>query len=138
VLGFRDPGSILLADAFRSLSSRLIVASETGGADIKGTAISALEMPGLLPDKAGLTIFSCGPVGLLSAVASFAGQMNIPAQVSLETRMGCGVGICRCCPVPVGKKTEDGAVEIADYERCCVEGPVFDAAEIVFEELING
>ena len=50
--------------------------------------------------------------------------MARPCHVSLETPMACGVGICFSCVVKV--KTVDGS----DYKRCCVDGPVFDAARV--------
>jgi dihydroorotate dehydrogenase electron transfer subunit len=65
---------------------------------------------------------------MLKALAEVAGRWNVACDVSLETPMACGVGICFSCVTRV--KTVEGW----DYRRVCVEGPVFDAARLVWEE----
>jgi dihydroorotate dehydrogenase electron transfer subunit len=67
-------------------------------------------------------IVCCGPEPMMEAVARIAHAANVPCQVSLETPMACGVGICFTCVAKV--KQPDGGW---DYKRTCVEGPVFDA-----------
>jgi dihydroorotate dehydrogenase electron transfer subunit len=64
---------------------------------------------------------------MMHAVAELAAQFAVPCQVSLETPMACGIGICFSCVARV----RDGAGGW-DYRRTCVEGPVFDAATIEF------
>jgi dihydroorotate dehydrogenase electron transfer subunit len=68
-------------------------------------------------------IFACGPMPMLTAVASFARASDIPCEVSLEGPMGCGIGICQGCPV-----------ELAGPERLyalmCKDGPAFDIRTI--------
>jgi len=61
------------------------------------------------------------------AVAQLAAEHDVPCQVSLETPMACGVGICFTCVAKV--RDESGGW---DYKRTCVEGPVFDARQIVW------
>ncbi len=58
---------------------------------------------------------------MLHALAMQAERRGVPCHLSLETPMACGVGICFSCVTPV--KTEGGW----DYQRVCVDGPVFDA-----------
>lgn len=72
-------------------------------------------------------IVCCGPEPMMEAVAKIASQRNVPCQVSLETPMACGVGICFTCVAKVCD--ESGSW---DYKRTCVEGPVFDAGQIVW------
>ncbi len=72
-------------------------------------------------------IVCCGPEPMMEAVADIAVERNVPCQVSLETPMACGVGICFTCVAKV--RDQHGGW---DYRRTCVEGPVFDAAEIVW------
>jgi dihydroorotate dehydrogenase electron transfer subunit len=60
-------------------------------------------------------------------VAQITARQNVPCQVSLESPMACGLGICFSCVVKV--RDEDGDW---DYRRSCVEGPVFEANKIVF------
>jgi dihydroorotate dehydrogenase electron transfer subunit len=62
---------------------------------------------------------------MLEAVAHLAAARGVPCQVSLETPMACGIGICFTC---VAKVKDKGGQW--DYKRTCVEGPVFDAADI--------
>lgn len=68
-------------------------------------------------------IVCCGPEPMMEAVAHLAAEQNVPCQVSLETPMACGVGICFTCVARI--REPDGT---SDYRRTCVEGPVFDAA----------
>lgn len=65
----------------------------------------------------------CGPEPMMEAVAGIAAKAKIACEVSLETPMACGVGICFTCVA----KVKTGPNEW-DYKRTCVEGPVFDAA----------
>jgi dihydroorotate dehydrogenase electron transfer subunit len=70
-------------------------------------------------------IVCCGPEPMMEAVAEIAHGAHVPCQVSLETPMACGVGICFTCVAKV--RQADGSW---DYKRTCVDGPVFDAALI--------
>ena len=69
-------------------------------------------------------IFTCGPHGMLVAVAALARRHGVPCQASLEENMACGVGGCAGCTVLV--RTADGPA----MKRVCVDGPVFDAASV--------
>ncbi len=71
-----------------------------------------------------IEIFSCGPHPMLEAVAQMARDYDLPAQVSLEEFMACGVGGCAGCVVEV--QTANGPV----MKRVCVDGPVFDARQV--------
>lgn len=71
-------------------------------------------------------LVACGPERMMAAVAALAKQYDLPCRVSLETPMACGIGICFSCVarVRVGPSW--------DYRRTCVEGPVFEAQDIVW------
>jgi dihydroorotate dehydrogenase electron transfer subunit len=69
-------------------------------------------------------VVGCGPEPMLHALARLAERWKVPCYISLETPMACGVGICFSCVARV--KTADGW----DYRRVCVDGPVFDAAQL--------
>ena len=71
--------------------------------------------------RAEVELFTCGPHGMLVAVAALARKHGVPCQVSLEENMACGVGGCAGCTVLV--QTPDGPA----MKRVCVDGPVFDA-----------
>jgi dihydroorotate dehydrogenase electron transfer subunit len=64
---------------------------------------------------------------MMEAVSEIAQQRAIDCQVSLETPMACGIGICFTCVAKV--KQEDGSW---DYKRTCIDGPIFDANCIVW------
>jgi len=64
---------------------------------------------------------------MMEAVARLTAERGAPCQVSLETPMACGIGICFSCVARVRD-----AAGGWDYRRTCVEGPVFDAADVLF------
>ena len=72
-------------------------------------------------------IMACGPAPMLRAVQKIANDMDIPCQVSLEERMGCGIGACLGCNVKFN--LPDGSWT---YKRVCKDGPVFDSKEVEF------
>lgn len=102
------------------------------------TEDGSLGFTGLVPDLLAhhLTfrkfdcVFACGPRDMLAAVAGIAGAHRVPAQVSLEEHMACGLGACRGCVVPVYQENGD-----VGYENVCSDGPVFSAARVVWENL---
>ena len=75
-------------------------------------------------ERAEVELFTCGPHGMLVAVAALARAHGVPCQVSLEENMACGVGGCAGCTVLV--QTPEGPA----MKRVCVDGPVFDAATV--------
>ncbi len=68
-------------------------------------------------------VVACGPQPMLKAVQQIALATNIPGQLSMEAHMACGVGACLGCVC----KTKSG------YQRVCVEGPVFEISEVLWE-----
>jgi dihydroorotate dehydrogenase electron transfer subunit len=74
---------------------------------------------------ARVRIACCGPEKMMEAVAHLAAARGLPCEVSLETPMACGIGICFSCVVKV-RQPEAGW----DYKRTCVEGPIFPAEKI--------
>jgi NAD(P)H-flavin reductase len=78
-------------------------------------------------------VFACGPEPMLKAVAASCkagadGQAGVPCFVSLERRMACGVGACLGCTVET--RDRDGA---AVNKRCCADGPVFNAEDVLWK-----
>ncbi len=76
--------------------------------------------------RAQVEIFSCGPTPMLQAIAAVARKHHVPCQVSLEEFMACAVGGCAGCAVKV--QTAEGPA----MKRVCVDGPVFEAADVFF------
>jgi dihydroorotate dehydrogenase electron transfer subunit len=111
-LGFRDARGVFGAD---ELSGYGEVFLDVGGF-VTEKILTALESG--RPD----VIFSCGPEPMLAALKKICREHNLPAYVSLEARMGCGVGACLVC----AHKTDS---ERTEYKRVCRDGPVFDITE---------
>ena len=76
------------------------------------------------PDR----FYACGPDGLLQSVAKLAKGLDVPAELSLESIMGCGFGACWGCVHKIRKKGEEEA-----WRKICEEGPVFPAEEVIWE-----
>lgn len=80
-----------------------------------------------LGDKESIRVVTCGPEIMMEKVADVCRDRGVDCQVSMETPMACGIGICFSCVAKV--KQADGEW---DYKRTCVEGPIFDAEKIVW------
>ncbi len=68
-------------------------------------------------------VFSCGPSAMLKNVAAITERYQVPTQVSIETVMACGIGVCQGCSVP--SSSVGGG-----YRQVCLDGPVFDSVDI--------
>ena len=118
-LGGAGREDLLGLDDFRALGCPLDLATEDGSAGRRGRVADGLAV------RPGESVYACGPGGLLRAVAALAEAAGAPCQVSLESPMACGFGICLGCVVPA----RDG------YRYVCTQGPVFDASELRWEAL---
>lgn len=114
---------------FTSLGVDVRLATDDGSHGHAGLVTELLEQV-LDESTAGVRVVCCGPEKMMQAVAELTARRQVPCEVSLETPMACGIGICFSCVAKV--RTEDAAGEGWDYRRTCVEGPVFDAGQIVF------
>ena len=72
-------------------------------------------------------IFACGPMPMLRAIRAYAAEHHIPAYISLEEHMACGVGACLGCVVKTAKEDRHSHVHNA---RICTDGPVFEAQDV--------
>jgi dihydroorotate dehydrogenase electron transfer subunit len=73
-------------------------------------------------------IYACGPEGMLAATAKTAARHQRPCQVSVERIMGCGLGGCYSCVVPM--RADHGRTH---HVRSCISGPVLPADQIVWD-----
>ena len=121
VLGYRK--ELFLTEEFEHSSKRVCMATEDGSAGVRGTVIDAIACAGVEGD----VVYACGPMPMLKAVAEYADKNGIPAYLSLEERMACGVGACLGCIVKTKEKDAHSNVNNA---RICTEGPVFKASDI--------
>ncbi len=117
ILGYRDENLFLLP-AFSSVVDAR-VATEDGSCGVKGNVLDAAEDV----KKPYQTIFACGPMPMLKAVARYAKEQGKECFLSLEERMACGVGACLGCSI----KGKEGR------KRVCKEGPVFNSKELSWE-----
>jgi dihydroorotate dehydrogenase electron transfer subunit len=101
------------------------LASDDGSLGFKGFVTDLLAR---IASEGFGHIVGCGPEPMLKALAALAPRLGIPCQLSLETPMACGLGICFSCVTRV--TTADGW----DYKRVCIDGPVFDAATLALTE----
>lgn len=130
VCGYRSRDDSLLLDTYRDLGCRTLFASDTGDLDIAGQATDALAVVlSDLDDLDKTVLLTCGPRPMMKSVVQLARKYSIPCQVSMEERMACGVGVCLGCACATHDPDHPGDII---YQRCCVDGPVFDAAVIVW------
>jgi dihydroorotate dehydrogenase electron transfer subunit len=85
------------------------------------------RLAGLAPSSA-VVLYACGPEGMLAATAHTAKIHGRPCEVSVERIMGCGLGGCYSCVVPM--RGEDGAFH---HVRSCLAGPVLNAEQIQWD-----
>jgi dihydroorotate dehydrogenase electron transfer subunit len=112
---------------FEELGIEVHISTDDGSAGHHGFVTDLLKQTLADADIPATRIACCGPEKMMEAVAEIAGHAGAACEVSLETPMACGIGICFSCVTKV--RDDEGQW---DYRRTCVEGPVFDAAKIVW------
>ncbi len=111
-------------DDFERLGIDIRLATDDGTRGHHGFVTDLLKQV-LAEQPRNPQIVCCGPELMMEAVSKIAAQADVPCQISLETPMACGIGICFTCVAKI--RQEDGSW---DYKRTCVEGPVFDSTLI--------
>jgi dihydroorotate dehydrogenase electron transfer subunit len=138
-LGTRSKEEALALKKLMPSASNLQFATDDGSYGYRGRVTDLLEK---WLEKNGngnpVRILSCGPDGMMAKTVEVAKKFGLPIEVSLETAMACGYGICIGCAVkslPDEKvesefpKTSDGFI----YQRACLDGPVFDGHQLAWE-----
>lgn len=120
VMGYRDE---LFLDQELAAAGTLYVATEDGGAGVKGNVLDAIRSYGLAADL----IFACGPRPMLRAIQEYAADRNITCYLSMEERMACGVGACLGCICASTGVDDHSRVH---NKRVCKDGPVFLSTEV--------
>lgn len=127
--GARRAGELFYLDFFEKLGVTLVLSTEDGSRGVRGRVTAPLESAlAEVPARNRVMIYACGPEPMLEAVARLATTYRQPSEVSVERVMGCGLGGCYSCVVPV--RNGDGRPH---FVRSCLAGPVFDGQEIVWE-----
>jgi dihydroorotate dehydrogenase electron transfer subunit len=113
---------------FREQCTTVHVATEDGSMGVQGLTTDILNaFLTKMEKKTHLVLYACGPHAMLAAVSRIAAEHSIPCYVSMEERMGCGLGACMGCSVPM---------KSGGYKRACKEGPVFDARDVEWAEQV--
>jgi dihydroorotate dehydrogenase electron transfer subunit len=120
--GVRSADFLAGVEDFRAAGAEVHLATDDGSLGFRGFVTELLSQR-----ERPQHLIGCGPGPMMAALAKLAAQWNIPCHLSLETPMACGLGICFSCVTKV-KTTESPTGW--DYRRVCVDGPVFDAAEL--------
>jgi dihydroorotate dehydrogenase electron transfer subunit len=124
VLGFRSEEQVIMAGEFTNVQ----VCTDDGSRGHRGNIAKPLEK--FLKTGSYEAVFACGPKPMLRAVAALAEKYNVPAEISLEERMACGVGACLGCACKT-KSVDDNKDGNVSYPRVCKDGPVFDGKAAV-------
>lgn len=121
IVGYRD-SNLFLKDELEKYGT-VYVATEDDSVGTKGNVMDAIAASNLTAD----VIMACGPMPMLRAIKKYAQEKQIPAYISLEERMACGVGACLGC---VCKTTKKDAHSHVNNARICTDGPVFYAEDV--------
>ena len=101
----------------------IYLSTDDGSNGFKGTVVQLAER---IKDKftgGKVQFFACGPNAMLKALKQFCMENNFSCQVSTESAMACGFGICQGCPMPAANEEK--------YYLVCKDGPVFNAKDII-------
>jgi len=113
----------------RIKAQKIFVSTEDGSFGKRGTVIdllrSATSSRGI--DWQHATLYGCGPARMLRSLHEFSLERRVPCFVSLEARMGCGIGVCQGCAV----RTAD-----SHYSLTCIDGPIFSSSSVDWESYL--
>lgn len=122
-LGFRTEKAVVMREEFDRASQKLVIATDDGSFGIKGLiTVPFVEwMNAEKPDR----VYTCGPLPMMKKVAETCTAEGIFCEVSMEQRMGCGIGACLVCAC----KVSNG--DVFEYAHVCKDGPVFPAQRLI-------
>jgi dihydroorotate dehydrogenase electron transfer subunit len=127
LLGAQTALGLLCESDFALAGVQYSISTEDASRGRKGMVTDILKDELKSSTAQTVRVYACGPNEMLKKVAENCARRRVRCQVSMETSMACGVGVCVGCAV----KVKDAASPTGwNYERCCVEGPVFDAERI--------
>ncbi|QOX62281.1 dihydroorotate dehydrogenase electron transfer subunit [Anoxybacterium hadale] len=126
VIGFQD--EVFLCEELEQYCDSVLVATDNGSKGFHGNVLELMKAEG----DPGDYYLACGPKPMLKAVSDYCVEKNIPIQVSLEERMGCGYGACVGCTCRI-KEENDEKVPFK-LKKVCKDGPVFRGNEVVWDD----
>ncbi len=130
LFGFRTASLINSTELFENNGIETKVITDDGSSGRKGFVTELLKEE--LAKGNTDVVYVCGPRGMMAAVAAICEEAGVRCEVSMEERMGCGVGACLACVCKTMFKDNEG-VTGEKYKRVCMDGPVFDSKEIIWK-----
>ena len=118
-MGFRNKGAVCGLDEFQK-ADKFVAVTDDGSFGEKMNSVQAFAedlKKGNRPD----VVLACGPMPMLRALKKLAEEENLLCFVSLEERMGCGIGACLVCVCNLTN---------GERARVCKDGPVFNAKDV--------
>jgi dihydroorotate dehydrogenase electron transfer subunit len=128
LFGARTRDELYALEDLRRLPLEIETCTEDGSHGLRGRVTDLLEAHFEREGADGVSAYGCGPHAMLRAVARICRLRSVPCTLSLEVRMGCALGACRACVVPVRRGSDDWR-----FSRVCCEGPNYDIAELILE-----
>ena len=125
IIGSRNKDLLILEDKMKNVSDEFYVCTDDGSYGHKGFVTEVLK--DVLDNNKIDLVVAIGPVPMMKFVSKITETYNVKTLVSLNPIMIDGTGMCGCCRVSVGGKTQ----------FACVDGPEFDAHQVDFDGLIN-
>jgi NAD(P)H-flavin reductase len=126
IIGYRSKEHVFWEDKMKSVSDRLVIATNDGSYGKKGFVTDMLKEIADSGEKIDI-VFAIGPAVMMKAVAAMTKTLGIKTIVSLNSLMVCGMGMCGACRVEVAGKTR----------FTCMDGPDFDAHQVDFDLLMK-
>ena len=115
----------------KRLSQTVTILTSDGSLGKRGTVVDVLAETA--EQCKAQVVYAAGTPRTLRRIADFCVTRRLPAQIAVEERMGCGIGLCQSCVVPIRRKDGNGY----DQLRACVDGPVFDPARLWWERWLG-
>ena len=127
IYGARNAVDLVGLQDFEDLGVEVTVTTDDGSAGIPGRITRGLAQRLRTWPHSRIVFYVCGPNPMMQAVSELASRHQIPCQISVESKMACGFGVCLGCSI----KTRRG------YRLACTEGPVFDSEIFLWEETVG-
>ncbi|NLP48134.1 MAG: dihydroorotate dehydrogenase electron transfer subunit [Clostridiales bacterium] len=124
ILGFKCKENLILLENFKQICENTYLTSDDGSCGTRGLVTDVMQ--DLIKTKDYDIVYACGPEAMLKSVAKICSENKLACFVSLEERMGCGIGACLVCACAVKVNGE------VDYKHVCKDGPVFNAREVAW------
>lgn len=115
----------------KRLSQTMSIVTNDGTLGERGSVMDALAE--MVEATGTEVLYAAAPSATLAKIAGFCKERGIPSQVAVEERMGCGLGLCQTCVVPVARKDGSGY----DHLRSCIDGPVFNPARVLWDRWLS-